>query len=78
MVKKPLQQQLNTTKVYANNAPAKTSQGTNGKYVIIELSPNDANASTFIKYMGPPPPANNNNASSITRDWLFTQVKTSR
>jgi hypothetical protein len=53
------------TKVYANNAPAKTSQGTSGKYVIIELSPNDANASTFIKYMGPPP-ANNNNASSIT------------
>jgi len=53
------------TKVYANNAPAKTSQGNNGKYVIIELSPNDANASTFIKYMGSPP-ANNNNASTIT------------
>src|SRR5690242_12608510 len=27
------------TRVYANTAPAKAARGTNGKYVIIELSP---------------------------------------
>jgi predicted peptidase len=40
------------TKVYTNNALALTSQGTNGKYVIIELSPNDTNASTVSQNVG--------------------------
>jgi hypothetical protein len=35
------------TNVYGNTAPAKTSQGVNGKYVIIELSLTDANISTL-------------------------------
>jgi predicted peptidase len=36
-------------KVYANNAAAKATQGINGKYVIIELSPSDKGASTFVQ-----------------------------
>ena len=35
------------TKVYANNAPAKASQGINGLYVVIELSPDDTTAAVF-------------------------------
>lgn len=35
------------TKVYANTAPARAAQGVNGKYVIIELSTDDASASTL-------------------------------
>ena len=44
------------TNVYANTAPAKTSQGINGKYVIIELSTADANAATFTGGKGPGTP----------------------
>lgn len=44
---------MTITKVYANNAAEKASQGTNGKYVIIELS---ANASTSGPNMGGTPP----------------------
>ncbi len=36
------------TKVYANNAPAKATRGSNGKYVIIELSPDDKDASLYV------------------------------
>jgi predicted peptidase len=35
------------SKVYANTKPEKSSRGSDGKYVIIELSPNDENAYTF-------------------------------
>jgi predicted peptidase len=34
------------TKVYTNNAPARDSKGKIGKYVIIEMDPNDSNAGT--------------------------------
>ncbi|MCC8147262.1 MAG: hypothetical protein LIO93_12695 [Bacteroidales bacterium] len=37
------------TKVYSNNSAKKTSEGTDGKYVIIELSPNDADALLFVQ-----------------------------
>ncbi|MBP2642949.1 MAG: hypothetical protein H6Q67_836 [Firmicutes bacterium] len=37
------------TKVYANNAAAKTAQGTNGRYVIIELSASDKEAPVFVQ-----------------------------
>lgn len=40
------------TKVYANNASIKAPNGIDGKYIIIELSPNDKNASTIIEVMG--------------------------
>ncbi|HLZ56218.1 MAG TPA: alpha/beta hydrolase-fold protein [Ktedonosporobacter sp.] len=40
------------TNVYANTTPATASQGVNGKYAIIELSPNDAGASTISQGMG--------------------------
>ena len=41
------------TKVYANNASVKTSRGTNGKYVVIELSPDDKDAPLFAGGPGP-------------------------
>jgi predicted peptidase len=42
------------TNVYANSELAKAAQGANGKYVIIELSTADANASTLENNMGQP------------------------
>jgi predicted peptidase len=35
------------TAVYSNNTPAKASRGTSGRYVVVELSPNDKDASLF-------------------------------
>jgi predicted peptidase len=35
------------TKVYANIAPTIVNQGTNGKYAIVELSPDDPNAALY-------------------------------
>ncbi len=35
------------TKVYANTAPTIADQGTNGKYAIVELSPDDQNAALY-------------------------------
>lgn len=40
------------TRVYASNAAATAAKGTDGKYVIIELSPEDSEASTIIETMG--------------------------
>lgn len=37
------------TKVYTNNAATKAEQGTNGRYVIIELSKSDKDALTFVQ-----------------------------
>lgn len=42
-------------KVYANNAAAKAEQGTDGRYVIIELSPSDEGALTFVPIFGEAP-----------------------
>lgn len=36
------------TRVYANNVSAKAAQGTNGRYVVIELSPDDKDAPLFF------------------------------
>lgn len=41
------------TKVYANSIAAPAAQGANGKFVIIELSPDDADAMTYIRGQGP-------------------------
>lgn len=54
---------MTITKVYANNAAEKASQGTNGKYVIIEVS---ANASTSGPNMGGTPPTNQSAGGSPT------------
>lgn len=46
------------TKIYANTEPARASHGKNGKYVIIELSPEDAQAEILPKHApsgGPKP-----------------------
>jgi len=36
------------TKVYANDTARKSDKGKDGKFVVIELSPNDENSATFI------------------------------
>ena len=36
------------TKVYANKEPARAARGSNGRYVVIELSPDDADAPLFL------------------------------
>jgi predicted peptidase len=36
------------TKIYANAAPTIADQGTNGKYAIVELSPDDQNAALYV------------------------------
>jgi predicted peptidase len=43
------------TKVYANTAAAKATQGVNGKYTIIELSTADEGALTFVPVFGQTP-----------------------
>ena len=43
------------TKIYANTEPARAAQGKNGKYVIIELSLEDAEAQILPKPSGPRP-----------------------
>ena len=35
------------TAVYSNNAPAKAARGSNGRYVVVELSPDDTDAALF-------------------------------
>lgn len=52
------------TQVYANTAPAKAAQGVNGRYVIIELSTDEANASILNQKMGAKPPADEQNAGT--------------
>lgn len=54
------------TKVYANTAPAKAVQGIDGKYVIIELSLDDANAATLEQPMGGGPPDEQQGTGTIT------------
>lgn len=52
------------TKVYANNAALKASNGVDGMYVIIELSATDKNASTAPGMGGGPPPGGNSTSGS--------------
>ena len=41
------------TRVYANSAAVRSSQGTNGRYVLMRFSPTDQEASTIIEAKGP-------------------------